>query len=222
MTLRIREIGAVVVLALVAGCHGSDQSGSTSTSSGGGSPPSLPNGLTTDAGALFGLDTTQPDIDIKIADTSASLRGHLTSSGGMRQILFAASGQDYREVAASGWNLPPTAVIDATGKALICWNRLVGAEPSPGKMPHPTGGVALICKATSGSAFGPELRIGDDAPSWLVKVSFDVDGAWNVTYRRDQAGWFVGDARPGDGTYQQHFDGKSLGQPTLMKATPVP
>lgn len=166
-------------------------------------------------GPLFALDVATHEMaSIVHGDAGLELRGVLASPGGQRTLVLVREGQ--REiVAAAGWHLSPVAAVRG-GALLVCWNRLTGPASPSGGMPHPSHGLALICRQRDAAGWSAELdAAGDNVPRWLRDLDADATGV-TLTYLRDAAGWLVRPDAPGDGLYQRRFEAGSFADERLV------
>jgi len=173
----------------------------------------------------FSVDTTQEEVVLPVRGDRAGFKivGRLASPHGMRQLVLVGGGTE-QEIAPGGWNLPACgARSEVAGADLdaiaVCWNALLGGDPSVDRMPLPREGLALLCRYRSADgALGPPLNVGFEAPTWLRTVGEDPQGTFVVEMLRDGNGTFFGRPSPGDGLYRVRLSGGAAGSPVLVQA----
>jgi hypothetical protein len=176
--------------------------------------PTRPAGFEGGAGPIHEIDreTEEHDGVLLNAPEGARLWGRMSSPGGKRTLYFVpAAGAGQVTAYESAWVSPPAGRFVDDGRALLCWNELTGPESAPGAMPHPSTGLALVCRLWDGGALGEPLQgAADDEPSWLQTIDEHSSG-WLVRYYRNPSGWLVGEPTEEDKLLQRVFDGSSFG-----------
>jgi hypothetical protein len=177
--------------------------------------PTPPPEIHLEGDSLFSLDVETSVIEARLQDgpQGARLTEELASNGGKRAILYRPSADGPQElVAEPGWHILPAGAVDEAGNLLVCWNRLTGPETAKGAMPHPSAGLALICRYRSGGKWGTEIVAGADVPSWLQTIRLDGDNLV-VRYHRNPSGWLVNDVEEGDGIWERRLVAGSFEEP---------
>jgi len=168
-------------------------------------------------GRAYRVDTTTRDVaGVVRGNSGVQLNAHLADDVGHRALSLRASDGKTVDVAPSGWSILPVASADEQGKVLVCWSQLRG-ESLDGEVPHPSGGMQLLCRYGSFDALGETFDAGHDrAPTWLSDVTGDSTSGFEVTYIRTGSGWLIGPAQEGDGIFVRSFDGVTLGEPRRL------
>lgn len=182
----------------------------------GGPPPSNPaeqfDGLDPAFQEHFSLDVSAEQYAAPVVgNTAFEVAAPLASGDGKRNVVYRPAGTSGGTVlsAPNTWNLWAQGVKAPSGKTVVCWNRLVGADTSAtkGTMPDPRKGVALICAVDNGSGFAAELVVQSGVPAaWLEEMLVLPSGKPAARYRRDSFGTLINSGKPGDGLMEAVFN----------------
>jgi len=185
----------------------------------------LPENLQLREENLFALDTTTEEFELTLHGTRRfRLIGRLADEDGRRLILLRNSRGGEETVFAADWLLPAVGATNAAGDMLVCVNRLEGesSDLTEGKMPDPTEGVQLACRAKTSGSWGEEVVLGKGgAGQWIHDVTATADGSFRVSYNDDKTGLLVDDPEEGEGIFRVPFkDGRFHTPEMALKAVP--
>ncbi|GMV43907.1 MAG: hypothetical protein AMXMBFR64_56230 [Myxococcales bacterium] len=175
--------------------------------------PADPEGYASEGG--YALDRKGAVHSLAVHGSRDVIDGVLADADGRRSLEWRTADGDTLPVAPPAWNLPAVAAVNASGEGLVCWNRLTGRGDG---MPHPTEGVALLCRTRSGDTLGPEVALpSSSATAWLQAVVARPDGSFRVLAWHDD-GWLGGPVREGHGRWEHVVRDGALDSPRLIAA----